>query len=68
MLNGRRVDVRHSELALGAIGVEASKKMVSIDFYGNYNYSISGIIGSIHLPRLKTHGLPLTKYVKIMYI
>lgn len=43
MLNGRRVDVRHSELALGAVDGEASKKMVSIDFYGNHNYVIKSV-------------------------
>ena len=40
MLNGRRVDVRHSELALGAVDGEAFKKD---GFYGllwNHNYSI----------------------------
>lgn len=38
MLNGCRVDVRHAELALGAVDVEASKKLVSIYFYRNHNY------------------------------
>ena len=36
MLNGRRADVR---LPLGvAISVEAFNKLISIVFYGNYNY------------------------------
>ena len=39
MLNGCRVDVRHAELALGAVDVEASKKLVSIYFYRNHNYN-----------------------------
>ena len=38
MLNGRRVYVRQLELAPIAVDGEASKKMVSIIFYGNHNY------------------------------
>ena len=38
MLNGRRVDVRHSGISLSAVDGEASKKMVSMVFYGNLNY------------------------------
>lgn len=40
MLNGCRVDVGHQELAPGAVGCEASKKSVSIVFYGSHNYEI----------------------------
>ena len=40
MLNGRRVDVRRGELAPLAVGGEASKKSVSIVYYGNLNYLV----------------------------
>ena len=39
VLNGCRVDVRHLGLPLGAVDVEASKKLVFLFFYGNHNYS-----------------------------
>jgi len=39
VLNGRRVYVRQLELAPIAVDGEASKKMVSIIFYGNHNYN-----------------------------
>lgn len=39
MLNGHRVDVRQSIMV--AIDDEMSKKLISIFFYGNYNYSYS---------------------------
>ena len=42
MLNGRRADVR---LPFGvAISVEAFNKLISIVFYGNYNYGIVEIL------------------------
>jgi hypothetical protein len=51
VLNGCRVDVRHSELALNAVDVEASKKLVSIYFYRNHNY-MSHILE--HIPWFQT--------------
>jgi len=38
VLNGRRVNVRHPELAPNAINDETSKKLVSIVYYENHNY------------------------------
>jgi len=42
VLNGRRVDVRHLELAPIAVDGEASKKSVSMVYYENHNYVIIG--------------------------
>jgi len=43
VLNGRRVDVRHLEIAPIAVDDEASKKSVSMVYYGNHNYRTVGV-------------------------